>query len=107
MESHEACCCVVAVNKDYPASGSKGQTINLNTNDHPISDGVVIFHAGTQLMENQLVTAGGRILAVTALSSDIHSAATRIYDYLPNIHFKDMDYRKDIGAKLVGAKNRN
>jgi phosphoribosylamine--glycine ligase len=99
----EACCCVVAVNKDYPACGSNDQPINLNTNSNSPSNDIIIFHAGTKIANKQLVTAGGRILAITALASDLQLAASRIYEYLPNINFKDMDYRKDIAQAKTGS----
>ncbi len=92
----EACCCVVAVNKDYPVSASTGELISLSKNGSSPNNDVIVFHAGTKIADNKLVTAGGRILVVTALAADLQTAADRIYNYLPNINFKDLDYRQDI-----------
>jgi len=92
----QVCCCVVAVNKDYPTANSDSQPITIANNGSSSKEEITIFHAGTKLIDDQLKTAGGRILVVTALDADLTSAATRIYDYLPNISFKDIDYRRDI-----------
>jgi phosphoribosylamine---glycine ligase len=64
---------------------------------------VVIFHAGTALKEGHLVTAGGRVLAVTAAAPDLREALDRIYARMENISFEGMQYRRDIGHRaLVG-----
>jgi phosphoribosylamine---glycine ligase len=103
--TEEASCCVVAVAKSYPEKGSAGEPINLpkrnSTDDH-----IVIFHAGTKLIDNILVTAGGRILAVSALGKYLDQAANTAYNYLSKISFKSIDYRKDIGLLKKKASVR-
>ena len=62
---------------------------------------VVIFHAGTAMRENRLVTNGGRVLGVTAIDRDIPSAIERAYKAVSKIHFEKMHYRRDIGQKAL------
>ncbi len=92
----EPSCCVVAVTKDYPEKSSAGESINLpahKSTDHNI----VVFHAGTKLKDNTLLTAGGRVLAVSALGKNLDQASSLAYDFLSHVDFKSIDYRKDIG----------
>ena len=63
--------------------------------------GVTVFHAGTVLKENQLLTAGGRVLTVVALGDDYAQARERAYGAVERIHFDGMQYRRDIGLKVV------
>ena len=59
-----------------------------------------MFHAGTaQRLGSDLVTAGGRVLAVTALGKDATAARARCYEALQQIEFAGMHYRRDIGAR--------
>ena len=62
-------------------------------------EGVTVFHAGTKMAEGQLVTAGGRVLGVTALGSDLRAAQARAYEAVSRIHFEGATFRRDIGAK--------
>jgi phosphoribosylamine--glycine ligase len=63
-----------------------------------------IFHAGTATVDGRLVTAGGRVLAVTALGDSVDDARAKAHAAIAKIHFDGMQYRKDIGAKA--AKSR-
>ena len=61
----------------------------------------VVFHAGTRLDEKgNVVTDGGRVLAVTALAPDFRQALAKSYENLQKIGFKDAYYRRDIGFDL-------
>ena len=62
-------------------------------------DRVQVFHAGTALQDGDTVTAGGRVLGVTALGSDIPSAIETAYTAVEKIRFDGAQYRQDIGAK--------
>ncbi|HLU10166.1 MAG TPA: phosphoribosylglycinamide synthetase C domain-containing protein, partial [Oceanobacillus sp.] len=55
------------------------------------------FHAGTELKDGQVVTAGGRVLAVSGRASDLPTALQRAYAHIEHIHFEGMHYRHDIG----------
>ncbi|PWT96830.1 MAG: phosphoribosylamine--glycine ligase [Candidatus Melainabacteria bacterium] len=88
-------CCVVAVTKTYPEKSAKGDEIQLTK----LPENCAIFHSGTQNVNGKLVTAGGRILSVTALGLDRQSAAQRAYQALAGIKFDQMDYRRDIARE--------
>ncbi len=63
--------------------------------------GVVIFHAATKTIDGQLYTAGGRVLNITATGRTLQEALNRAYRAVGHIHFYDMHYRTDIGAKAL------
>ena len=63
--------------------------------------GVIVFHAGTKLANNKIVTNGGRVLAVTALANSIPEAKKLSYSRLKRISWKDMYYRRDIADDLL------
>ncbi|HGN1707814.1 TPA: phosphoribosylamine--glycine ligase [Providencia rettgeri] len=60
-----------------------------------------VFHAGTRLKEGEVVTAGGRVLCVTALGDDIAKAQAKAYEAAKNIHWNDSFYRDDIGYRAI------
>lgn len=62
---------------------------------------VVVFHAGTKVEKGQLVTAGGRVLGVSATGGTLKQALDRAYEAVGKIHFEGMYFRHDIGAKTV------
>jgi phosphoribosylamine--glycine ligase len=91
---------VIAASGGYPgkyASGKPNTGLDPATED----DNVVIFHAGTALKDGQLVTAGGRVLAVTAAAEDLRTALDRIYARMETISFEGMQYRRDIGWRAL------
>ena len=57
---------------------------------------VQIFHAGTKRADGEVKTAGGRVLAVTALGSTLEAARARAYEAVSRIHFENCHYRRDI-----------
>ncbi|MES1180350.1 MAG: phosphoribosylglycinamide synthetase C domain-containing protein, partial [Verrucomicrobiota bacterium] len=63
--------------------------------------GAKVFHAGTALKENQIVTNGGRVLGVTALGKDLKSARAIAYAVVEKIHFDGAHFRHDIAAKAL------
>jgi phosphoribosylamine--glycine ligase len=65
--------------------------------------GVQVFHAGTAQVGAQLVTAGGRVLGVTAAADSLDQALARAYQALAEISFEGMYYRRDIGHRALGA----
>ncbi|MFA4829943.1 MAG: phosphoribosylglycinamide synthetase C domain-containing protein, partial [Thermodesulfovibrionales bacterium] len=62
---------------------------------------VVVFHSGTAFNKNKIVTAGGRVLGVTALGKDIKDAKEKAYKAIEKIHFSGMHYRKDIADRAI------
>jgi len=70
--------------------------------DDAVAD-VAVFHAGTALCDGAIVTAGGRVLAVTAAGADLAEALRKVYAALEGIHFDGMQYRRDIGWRALGV----
>jgi len=95
-------CCVVMASGGYPGSYRKGIPIE-GLADAARMDDVVVFHAGTALDNGRVVTAGGRVLGVTARGDTIAAARDRAYEAAGKIHFEGAHYRTDIAAKAVGA----
>ena len=97
--AHTSCATVVAVSEGYPGDYKKGIPIeNLDTSD---SADTLIFHAGTKLLDNAVVTNGGRVLAVTCFGNNIKTAVEKCQHKLSQIHFQGMYYRKDIGYEFT------
>lgn len=95
-----AAVCVVLASGGYPGHYEKGFLIEGLDKVSQFED-VVVFHAGTALKESKIVTAGGRVLGVTALGDNIKFAIDRAYRAVDLIYFKSMHYRRDIGKKAL------
>lgn len=94
-----ACTCVIMASGGYPKSYPKGIEITGLTNGQ--LNGVTIYHAGTKLYNDKLVTSGGRVLGVTALGTDLQDALKKSYEAVENIRFEGAHYRKDIGHRAL------
>ncbi|MHC4444364.1 MAG: phosphoribosylamine--glycine ligase [Planctomycetota bacterium] len=92
--------CVVMASGGYPGPYEKGKPITGLDQANAMED-VVVFHAGTKLIGNQVVTAGGRVLGVTALGDTLQDAADRCYQAVEKINFEGAYYRRDIGAQAL------
>jgi phosphoribosylamine--glycine ligase len=90
---------VVAAAAGYPMSPRQGDVLTGLPDEAP--DGMV-FHAGTALRGTQLLSAGGRVLCVTALGESVEQAQRRAYELLQGIHLDGAQYRRDIGHRAVG-----
>jgi phosphoribosylamine--glycine ligase len=88
---------VMLVSGGYPESYEKGAVIS-GLDNHKDS---IIFHAGTKIKDEVIVTSGGRVLAVTSLADSIQEALNQSYKTIDSIHFEKMNFRKDIGFDLV------
>jgi phosphoribosylamine--glycine ligase len=89
--------CVVLASGGYPGKFEIGKKIEeLTSIDR--NTGVEVFHAGTRLEHNSVVTNGGRVLGVTAASDSLEKALALVYQAAAKIHFVGMHYRKDIAA---------
>jgi len=91
---------VIAASGGYPGKYASGKPIT-GVEQNAADEEVVIFHAGTAIKDNQLVTAGGRVLAVTAAAEDLKTALDRIYARMETIRFEGMQYRRDIGWRAL------
>lgn len=94
----EACVCVVMASGGYPGSYEKGKAID-GLDEAGALDDVIVFHAGTRMEGDKTVTAGGRVLGVTALGSDVKTAAARAYEAVDLIRFDGAHNRSDIAAR--------
>lgn len=99
--SDEACACVIMASGGYPKSYPKG--IEITGLDNGQLEGVTVYHAGTALKDSKLVTAGGRVLGVTALGNTLEEALKKSYDAVGKINFENAHYRKDIGQRALNA----
>lgn len=93
-----AATCVVVAADGYPGSYQKGNPITGI--DAAEAQGAIVFHAGTQLKQQALVTDGGRVLGVTAVGETFDSAIANAYAAVHSIHFDGMYYRQDIGYRV-------
>lgn len=93
-----AAACVVMASEGYPGSYPKGRVISGLTRTAPDS---VVFHAGTDLADGQVVTAGGRVLAVSGWGDDIRTALARAYATVDHLGFEGAHYRRDIGWRAI------
>jgi phosphoribosylamine--glycine ligase len=91
---------VVVASGGYPDRYETGKIIS-GVGDAAKLGGVQIFHAGTKRVNGEIVTAGGRVLAVTALGSTIGTARARAYDAVARIHFENCHFRRDIALTAV------
>lgn len=99
--SARAATCVVLAAHGYPESPRKGDVITGLDAANAI-DGVTVFHAGTRLEGGDIVTAGGRVLGVTALGDDLLAATETAYRAVKAISFDGMHYRTDIAHRALG-----
>jgi len=92
--------CVVMASGGYPGSYQKGKPISGLEQASEIPD-LEVFHAGTRLEGDRVVTFGGRVLGVTALGDDIQDAVRRAYQGVELIQFEDVHYRRDIAHRAL------
>lgn len=90
---------VIAASGGYPGKYASG--LPITGLESSSDDGVIVFHAGTAIKDGRLVTAGGRVLAVTAEAADLSDALDRIYARMKTISFEGMQYRRDIGHRAL------
>ncbi|CAI06730.1 phosphoribosylamine--glycine ligase [Aromatoleum aromaticum] len=93
---------VVLAAEGYPEAPRKGDVVSGFPATE--SEDVHVFHAGTAELDGQVVTAGGRVLCVTALGDNIRSAQKRAYEIADGIIFEGRQYRRDIGHRAIARK---
>jgi len=86
----------------YPGKYESGKSIS-GLDQAAKLEGVQVFHAGTKRDGSEVKTAGGRVLAVTALGLTLEAARERAYEAVSRIHFKNCHYRHDIALNAVAA----
>ncbi|KAG6911592.1 hypothetical protein DXG01_011895 [Tephrocybe rancida] len=90
---------VVLASQGYPGAYPKGKAITFK----PVPSNVVVFHAGTTKSGNDIVTSGGRVLAVTAYAPSIQEALDAAYAGVDAVSFDGKTYRRDIGYRALNA----
>ena len=98
-----AAACVVASSAGYPGSYKTGLPITGLAAGAQVP-GVQVFHSGSTQVGTQILTAGGRVLGVTAVAGSLEEALSRAYQALGEIHFEGMYFRRDIGHRLLKKK---
>jgi phosphoribosylamine---glycine ligase len=93
---------VILASAGYPGKYETGKVIS-GLDAAAELEGVQVFHAGTKIADNQVVTAGGRVLAVTALGSTIAGARDRAYAAASRIQFEGCHYRRDIALSAASS----
>jgi len=96
--------CVIAASSGYPGKYSSGKPIDgLPHADQSEgqNEDVVIFHSGTAIKDGQLVTAGGRVLAISAVAPDLRTALDMAYAELAKVSFEGMQFRRDIAYRAL------
>jgi phosphoribosylamine--glycine ligase len=96
----QAAVCVVMAAAGYPGEIAKGDAIKGLDAAAALQD-VTVFHAGTAEQDGQVVTAGGRVLGVTALGTTVAAAIERAYQAVDKISWRGVQFRRDIGRKAL------
>lgn len=91
--------CVIMASGGYPKSYPKNLPIDGATKAKSL--GAMIFHAGTKLLNGELVTSGGRVLGVTITAPTLREAVDKVYKCVDVIHFDNVHYRTDIAARAL------
>jgi phosphoribosylamine--glycine ligase len=92
----EHACGVVIASHGYPQNYTKDNEVKIKPSD---TVGIKLFHAGTKLQGDRVLTSGGRVFCATALGKDLQEAQLKAYDLVESISFDGAFYRKDIGNK--------
>ena len=98
-----AAVCVMLVSGGYPQAYKKGYPISLSPNPSPSREGsqdTIIFHAGTAMKDGEVVTNGGRVIAVSSYGKDKAEALQKSFEEAQKFQFTDKYFRRDIGADL-------
>lgn len=101
--SSDASCCVVVASGGYPGGFVTGKAISGLEEAGKLAN-VKVFHAGTSKRDGRYYTSGGRVLGVTARAPKLQDAIAGAYEAAGQIHFEDIYYRRDIGARALNSK---
>ncbi len=97
-----ACACVVMASGGYPEKYATGKPISGFNADGQLDSGkAYVYHAGTKLEGDTFLTAGGRVLGVTATADTLKAALDKAYDAVSEISFENAHYRHDIGQRAL------
>ena len=100
--SDKSCACVVMASGGYPEKYETGKEISgLDENGQCEVKNTFVYHAGTKVENGKFLTAGGRVLGVTAVDGELSKALDRAYSAVEKIGFEKAHYRKDIGQRAL------
>lgn len=99
--SDKACACVVMASGGYPEKYETGKEIS-GLDEKGQFEGVYVYHAGTKLEDGKYLTAGGRVLGITATDETLQGALDKAYGAVKEISFEKAHYRTDIGKRALG-----
>lgn len=99
----QAAVCVILASRGYPGSYDKGKPIKGLEKLSRLPN-IFTFYAGVKREDHRLITSGGRVLGVTALSKNLKEAIRQAYRAVDKVYFEGMYCRRDIGYKTVGKK---
>ncbi|KAL8990049.1 MAG: hypothetical protein Q9177_001197 [Variospora cf. flavescens] len=99
-----SCVTVVAAARGYPGPYPTGDPITIDAEAYDAKD-THVFHAGTSLTSGALTTAGGRVVAATAVAPDLETALSKVYNTMSKIHFDGMHYRRDIAHRALSHRS--
>jgi phosphoribosylamine--glycine ligase len=92
--------CVVLAAEGYPGKVRAGDAIEgLGADGQPAGGGATVFHAGTRRAGDRFVTAGGRVLGVSAVGRDLDAARAKVYEAVAGVRWSGVQYRRDIGLR--------
>ncbi len=97
--SNKSACCVIVASNGYPVKYESGFEIKLPETDKNSE----IFVAGAKIKDGKTLSAGGRVLGVTAVADDLQSAINNAYSLTKNVQLENGFYRKDIGKRALAA----
>ncbi len=92
---------IIAASNGYPGKYISGKPITGLPSISSQSEDVVVFHSGTAIKDGRIVTAGGRVLAISAVATNLQTALEKAYAELAKISFEGMQYRRDIGHRAL------
>ncbi len=95
---NKSACCVIMASDGYPSKYESGKLITIDENIQ-----AEVYVAGAKLEDEKVLSAGGRVLGVTAVGDTLKDAIDKAYANVPKVHFDNAFYRKDIGAKALKA----
>jgi phosphoribosylamine--glycine ligase len=100
--SDGSACCVIMASDGYPQKYASGFEITVDADLE-----AEVYVAGAKLDAGKMLSAGGRVLGVTATSNDLKSAIDKAYANVPKVHFENAYYRHDIGKRALAANSEN
>ena len=99
----EKCMTIVICAKGYPGSYIKNSQIN-NIQKVKLSKNDYIYHAGTKILDNKVMSNGGRVLNVTSIGNNFLNIRKKIISIIKQLNWKNGFFRKDIGWKIINKK---